>query len=448
MLRRCFPPSLRDALEKLPETLDETYERILLGIDKEKREYAHRLLQCVAVAIRPFRVKELAEVLAMRFDSGDTPDYHVDWRQEDSREAVLSACSSLVAVVNADGSSTVQFSHFSVKEFLTSHRLSEAPANLSRYHIDSLSAHTILAQASLSVLLHLDDSIDKKTIEDFPFAIYAAQHWVDHGRIEGVSSRIQDALERLFDADNPSFATWLWIYDVDYPLKEHMFAPHPTRPEAVPLYYAALCGFRDVVEHLVTTRPEYIGGRGGRYDTPLHAAIAKGNFKIAAVFLEHDADVDAQDAYGLTALHRASGDGYFDRVKFLLEHHANVNKEDRNGATPLGWASWSGELEIIGILLRHGAIVEYRDKHGLTSLFEATRSGNPDVVRLLIQSGAVVDCRDDEQRTPMFKASRHGHLDVVRLLIQSGATVTAVTRKGGLHCLKRHNLDIWTSCGC
>jgi hypothetical protein len=233
MLRRCFPPSLRDALEKLPETVDETYERILLGIDKEKREYAHRLLQCVAVAIRPFRVKELAEVLAMRFDSGDIPDYHIDWRQEDSREAVLSAYSSLVAVVNVDGSSIVQFSHFSVKEYLSSHRLAEVPANLSRYHIDSLSAHTIPAQASLSILLHLDDSVDRKT-EDFPFATYAAQHWVDHGRIEGVSSRIQDAMERLFGADNPSFATWLWIYDFDYPLKEHMFTPHPERPEAVP----------------------------------------------------------------------------------------------------------------------------------------------------------------------------------------------------------------------
>ena len=123
MLRGCLPPSLRDALNELPETLDETNKRILLVIDKKKQEYAHQLLQCVAVAIRPFRVQELAEVLAMRFDTGKLPRYHVDWQQADSREAVLSACSSLVAVVNVDGSSIVQFSHFSVKEFLTSDRL-------------------------------------------------------------------------------------------------------------------------------------------------------------------------------------------------------------------------------------------------------------------------------------------------------------------------------------
>ena len=112
MLRSCFPPSLRDTLRKLPETLDETYERILLGINKQRREYAIRLLQCLSVAIRPLRVQELAGVLAMRFDSGKLPEYNVDWRQEDSREAVLSACSSLVVVVDVDGSSIVQFSHF------------------------------------------------------------------------------------------------------------------------------------------------------------------------------------------------------------------------------------------------------------------------------------------------------------------------------------------------
>ena len=430
MLRRCFPPSLRDALEKLPETLDETYERILLGIDKEKREYAHRLLQCVAVAMRPLAAQELAEVLAMRFDSGEIPHYHVNWRQDDSREAVLSACSSLVTVVNVDGSSIVQFSHFSVKEYLSSHRLAEAPPNLSRYYIDSLSAHTILAQASLCILLHLDDAIDRKTIEDFPFAPYAAQHWVDHGRIEGVSASIQDAMERLFDANNPSFATWLWIYDIDYPLKEPMFTPHPTRPEAVPLYYATLCGFRGVVEHLLTTRPGDTNARGGSHATPLHAALAQDNLEIAAVLLNHDADVDALDRHNSRgALHIASKEGHCDNVRFLLERHPDVNMEDRDGLTPLELASYTGELEVVGILLKHGATasVDPREKQGQPplSMALALRNGHQDVVKLLIQSGAPVEsCQTDGWTwSSLFDAAVYGHLEIVRLLIKSGAAV-------------------------
>jgi hypothetical protein len=108
-----------------------------------KREHAHRLFQCLAVSIHPLRVEELAEVLAMRFGPETLPHYHVSWRLEDTREAVLSACSSLVAIVNADGSPIVRFSQFSVKEYLTSERLSKAGAELSRYHIVAMSAHTV-----------------------------------------------------------------------------------------------------------------------------------------------------------------------------------------------------------------------------------------------------------------------------------------------------------------
>jgi phosphate uptake regulator len=56
-------------LEELPETLDETYERVLREINKANREHARRLLQCLTVALRPLRVEELAEVLAIDFDA-------------------------------------------------------------------------------------------------------------------------------------------------------------------------------------------------------------------------------------------------------------------------------------------------------------------------------------------------------------------------------------------
>jgi hypothetical protein len=65
MLRHCLPPSVKRILNELPETLDETYERILRNINKANQEHAHRLLQCLTIAIRPLRVEELAEVLAI-----------------------------------------------------------------------------------------------------------------------------------------------------------------------------------------------------------------------------------------------------------------------------------------------------------------------------------------------------------------------------------------------
>jgi hypothetical protein len=101
-LQHCFPPNLRQYLNELPETLDETYERILKGINKAQKDNAHRLLQCLTVAVRPLLVEELAELLAFDFQvttSGGVPTLKEDWRWDDEEEAVLSTCSSLITII-------------------------------------------------------------------------------------------------------------------------------------------------------------------------------------------------------------------------------------------------------------------------------------------------------------------------------------------------------------
>jgi hypothetical protein len=134
VLRHCLPPSIRGILDELPETLDETYERVLKNINKANQKHAIRLLHCLTVAIRPLRVEELAEVLAIDFDAaqqGGIPKLNPNWRWADHHQAILSTCSSLIAIVGDEGSQVVQFSHFSVKEYLTSDRLaSESAASL------------------------------------------------------------------------------------------------------------------------------------------------------------------------------------------------------------------------------------------------------------------------------------------------------------------------------
>jgi hypothetical protein len=249
VLRRTLPAHIRSALHDMPRTLDETYERALLEIDEDMRQDAQRLFQCLSVSIRPLRVEELAEILAIRFDVGEPPMLNPDWRLGDAEEAVLSVCSNIVSVVDVPGSQVVQFSHFSVKEFLTSNRLATSREDLSGYYIVPHSAHSTLAQASLSVLLQLDDSVDKDSIQNFPLSRYAAKHWVDHCQFENVSSSVQVAMEQLFDPDKPHFSAWVWIYDIDDPWRGSMPTICPERPEAAPLYYAVLCGFRDLIEH-------------------------------------------------------------------------------------------------------------------------------------------------------------------------------------------------------
>src|SRR6266404_4802718 len=148
VLRYCLPRNIRRTLNELPQTLDETYERVLKEIGMANRDLAHRLLQCLVVAIRPLRVEELAEILALDFDGaeGATPELNEDWQLEDRQRAVLSTCSSLITVVDDRRSRVIQFSHFSVKEFLTSDRLAKFK-DVSHFHIMPEPAHATLAQA-------------------------------------------------------------------------------------------------------------------------------------------------------------------------------------------------------------------------------------------------------------------------------------------------------------
>ena len=203
-------------------TLDETYERILLGIDREKREHTIRLLQCLAFSRRPLRAKELAEVLAIQFDTA-IPKLNTSLRPGNAHEAVLSACSTLVTIIEHNdysysndfnyygnsNSRVVQFSHYSVKEFLTSERLAKShKGDLSHYYISPEQAHTILAQTCISTLLQPDIHIERIT-DSFPLAKYAARNWFHHARCDGVASQILDGMVHLFDPDKKNFAIWI-----------------------------------------------------------------------------------------------------------------------------------------------------------------------------------------------------------------------------------------------
>jgi len=99
-LSRCFPPSIRRALDELPVTLDETYERALKEIDKGKRDYANRLFHCLVVSIRPLRVEELAELFAIIPKADSTPEFNIGWRPQDPEEFILSTCTTLVYCQN------------------------------------------------------------------------------------------------------------------------------------------------------------------------------------------------------------------------------------------------------------------------------------------------------------------------------------------------------------
>ena len=415
VLRHCFPSSVGRILEELPESLDETYERILRGIRKPNQGHAHRLLQCLVAAVRPLQVKELAEVLAFDFTTEGIPTLDRGWRWEDQEEAVMSACSSLVMIVQDGDSRVVQFSHFSVKEFLTADRLAESTRDVSCYHIRLEAAHTILVRACLGVLLQMDDRIDFDSIKSFPLARYAAQYWTTHARIENVSSRIKDGMECLFDADKPHFATWLWIYNGDR--LRSMSTMCPEKPEAVPLYYAARFGFRDLAEHFIAKHPAHVHARGGSEITPIHVAASEGHCDILSLLIEHGAAVNnCQGEHGYTPLLRASRNGRLEAGQFLLDRGANIDARSRSNLTALTCAAMDGHVELARMLLERGAKIDTRNDFDYTPLHLAALYDQKQIVQLFLEHGADVNARTESGYTTSEIASRNGYHEMVELL--------------------------------
>ncbi|KAN0109345.1 Ankyrin repeat-containing domain protein [Russula decolorans] len=428
---RCYPDDIRSTLADLPKDLDETYGRTLLDIDDQKRKYTRRLLQCLSVSIRPLRVEELADIFAVPFDATSPRSFNEASRPRNAEWAVLSACSCLITTVGQGESQVVQFSHSSVKEFLTSERLANAEGHLSFYHILPEPAHTTLAHASLSVLLQLDDKIDRDIIGRFPLAPYAARHWVDHAQYSNVSSHVQELMEHLFDPKKSHFAAWVWLYDIDRYWLEPMLTVHPTRPEAGPLYYASLCGFHRLVERLVSARSSDVKSRGGSHTTPLHAASVMGHLEVASLLIENSADPNSRDSLDRVPLHLVSGQlviahSSLEIARLLVNSGAYVDFIDYFGSTPLHTAAVYGCRNIAELLLESGATLDVRNKYQETQLHVACKSGKFDVSHFLIDRGSDINARGGNGFTPLHKASRHGHVDIAQLLLDRGSDVNTI----------------------
>ena len=420
-LRKCISTKdIKRTLNKLPKTLEGTYTRILEEIDEQNWKYAHIIFQCVAAAFRPLRVDELSQFLAFDFDTESTPTFLADELSGDPADTVLSMCSSLLAVVKPEGQEfpVVQFAHFTVKEYLTSKPL-EAMGTISRFHFSMTSAHTILAQGCLGLLLPLDETDFFDNLKNFPLAGYAAKYWVAHARIEGVSLKVENGMKRMFDPSKSHFSVWVSIYDPEDNMERfrsrHFGKPHA---RATPLHFAAFCGVHDVVKFLIVEHSQDVNARAfDDKETPLHVASHRGHADIAQLLLEHGADGNARDYNTRTALFLSSDFGYVEVVRILLEQGADTEAQDDLHQSPLSRASSEGHVEVCRVLLEHGANVNSKGFWGGTPLHDAQKE---EVARLLLNHGADANTSDIYGQTPLHYVSHMGYLGAAQVLLEHG----------------------------
>lgn len=159
--------------------------------------------------------------------------------------------------------------------------------------------------------------------------------------------------------------------------------------------------------------------------TPLMYAAAYGSLDAMKLLLDAGADVNAKNAFDVTALLWCTND--LAKVRLLVEKGANVNVRSKQGRTPLLIAAThDGNSGVVKLLIEKGADVAARSQGQNTALIEAADSNDTDSVRILLAKGADVNAKNAFGDTALMSAATEGNVEVMKLLMARGADVNLV----------------------
>lgn len=348
VLKECKNPSALDkALKSLPNTLQETYDRILLNINVDYQEMAQCALIWLAFSEGPLRVKEVAEAAILN------PELNPAFDPENKFFNPSDILGILGSLVTYSSEGIVRIAHFSVQEYLVSKGIKDSKA--SKFGFTKHFVNPFIAESCLKYIFYYDESdlktSGKEDLEIFPLLNYVCQFWHIHTKaILPENQKARDCVFRLCLSDT-AFLSWLRVLgDVGY-------------------YFESLTNIA----------------------TPLHLAANLGLETIVHALLEKGANVDEKTRERGTALQMAAKRGHGACAKLLLDAGADINAKNNEKATALQLATKFSHVAVVKLLLDEGAEVDPEEFEG-TPLLMSARNGDEMIVRLLLAKGA-----DDEK---------------------------------------------------
>ncbi|KAL8366135.1 hypothetical protein RB595_004758 [Gaeumannomyces hyphopodioides] len=397
---------VKDALEKLPRNLEETYERMIDSIPNERKKDAMRLLQFLVYCDRPLELGEAIDVIATQTD---TESQGFDHERRPFDEAVTKHCPGMVAVVFTKGSTAtpeLHLAHFSVKEFLLKQPLFEITT-----------ASISITKTCLSYLKDIDDT-HCEIEESFPLARRAAEMWMPHA----VKAEVSEDIVKMsveFLQDGETFRLWGELYHPNQDWEDSLGVPRGSR-----LYCTCAGGFKQAAICLLGKGAD-VNARGGLYGNALQAASRKGHTETARLLVDKGADINARGGVYDNALQAASREGHTETARLLVNKGADINARGGVYGNALQAASRGGHTEIARLLMDKGADVNAQGGFYGNALQAASRGGHTEIARLLLDKGADVNAQGGDYGNALQAASREGHTKIARLLLDKGADVNA-----------------------
>ncbi|KAK3338862.1 LOW QUALITY PROTEIN: hypothetical protein B0H65DRAFT_560199 [Neurospora tetraspora] len=168
--------------------------------------------------------------------------------------------------------------------------------------------------------------------------------------------------------------------------------------------------------------------------TALMQAVDSGRWALAKLLIAKGADPNLQDCKGELALHKVyysdkDEDRAVSLARTLVEKCVHLEAQDHDGFTPLHAAVAREHVKLVRLLLEGGADLEATDHRGFTPLVSAVFMSKTKVLPSLLDSGANVEVTDNEGKGPLLFAVATSEPQIVKMLLNFGAKVEC-TGKG------------------
>jgi ankyrin repeat protein len=484
--------ALRNRLMNIPGDLHELFRDIMTRDELHRNELL-LCIQWVLFSRRPLTPSELYFAILSGLGSdviADLIEEDIEITTEDMQRFILDCSKGLVEIVSSE-SSTVQFIHESVRDFLlTKNGLPELWTHLGT-DFQGIS-HDTLKQCCVTYLNIAISSIPGASIlkdsqsaaRCFPFLHYAVRNVLRHADLAEERHIQQVDFIEKFDWPN-----WIELSDL---FLEHTLFRHT--PNASPAYIFAEFDLPNLIE----THPScssYFELEDERYGSPLLASIIARSYRVLRKFLELDvlrqpnvpllrqllnefcsskikrhgpsSRISRRFTFqrGSEALNLILSIRDGSLVPFflaagkdmrlmcenwgslilaaipdrderfalhVLQAGMNLNVED-SGAVILYEASSKGWREVVEEILSNGNVdVKTGNSQGMTPLCITVQRGYKEITGLLLDSGQVqVNSEDGKGRTPLAIACQTGNIVLARLLLATGnATVNSTDKFG------------------
>ncbi|KAJ5116102.1 hypothetical protein N7456_000450 [Penicillium angulare] len=432
----CTDEAIRHALDDLPSTLSETFDRILRKFDsKLARSYQQLILEIIVASRYPLTPDELREALSV------VPG-EITWdpsRQVNDIFNILKCCGSLLTI--DEEQNTIRLVHSSVRQFLIDSEsvdkssrftLKEAQKRISDIVTTYLNYNIFETQLSTRVTPNMQ-------VDSAPAKILGSNF-----EVPTVVRELAVSLLKLRRAPGFNMATALdkftprQTHTPDHSFKFLSYAKsnclfHFTT--TLELESQALCHVDELFLRLLSGTMLDTNTTDGQN---LLLVSAEKGFESVLKPLLHSSELNpnSRDSLGQTPIFLAAASGHEDILNYLLSiRTVDPNLKSKKQQTPLHIAIENKHISISKTLIQSTRVnINSKDHSDRTPLHYAVQDKSTlSIFNLLLDSPSILlDEQDSQGDAPLHKALEKGNIPATKALLASSKVKTNTIDRHGV----------------